>query len=390
MIDSVPENPRILLVDDEVNILSGYRRSLRKSFEVVTAESGAEALKILNSEMEIPVIVCDMRMPEMDGLQLLERVKHDYPDMVRIMLTGNADQQTAIDAINLGEIFRFHTKPCSPEDLAKTITEALEYFRLKRLEKDLLQNTLRGAIKALTEVLALVNPEAFGRTVRITELTVGIARLIGMKDVWFLESLAMLSQVGCIILPDEVLNKLYNGKALSQEEKQLFEMHPAMGADVIGKIPRLESMAQGILYQMKNFDGSGNPANDIKGDKIPVGGRILRVVIDFDNAIAAGLNEQRAYASLLNQRDLYDPHVLKSLQKLLNVKQEIDVLKLKVSELHVGMKIVEDIRLKNGTLIINKGHEVNEALLERIKMFARQQSVLEPISVSMPQKETEG
>lgn len=381
------ENPRVLLVDDEANILNGYKRIFRQQFTVLTASGGVEALQILKSEEDIPVIITDMRMPEMDGLELLKRVKVEYPEMIRIMLTGNADQQTAIIAINEGEIFRFHTKPCTPEVLAQTITQGMEQYRLQRVEQDLLQNTLRGTVQALTEILSLVNPEAFGRTLRITQLTVDIARCIGMKNVWFLETLAMLSQIGCIILPDEVLSKVYKGAVLSEEHKQLFEMHPAMGADVISKIPRMEAMAEGLLYQMKNFDGSGVPVDGVKGEKIPVGGRILRVVIDFDNYQSGGLNKQYAFARLQENKRFYDPYVLKSLRKVLSVERQIEIHKIEVKQLREGMTIVEDVKTTEGTLIINKGHKVSQTLLERIGIFSHQHRLLEPIFVTLPTEE---
>lgn len=379
------EKPSILLVDDEENVLSAYKRSLRQQFTVLTANGGEQALEILHSQHDIPVVVSDMRMPKMDGLQLLEHIKHDFPNVVRVMLTGNADQQTAIEAINRGEIFRFHTKPCSPEDLAHTILEGIELHRLKLVEKDMLKNTLRGAIQALTEVLSLANPGAFGRTMRITSMTTAIAKSIGMKDVWFLESLALLSQIGCVILPEEILEKVYRGSPLNEEQKQLFEMHPSMGSDIIGKIPRMESMGEAILYQMKGYDGSGTPLDSVKGTDIPVGGRILKIVIDFDDLIVAGKNEQQAYDFLKTQQHLYDPRAMVSLRNVLSAHEDIEIHKITVNQLKVGMRIVQNIKTNSGTLIINKGHEVTSTLLDRITVFSRQNGIQEPVYVTLPE-----
>ncbi|MBL7004760.1 MAG: response regulator [Gammaproteobacteria bacterium] len=381
----IMNKPRVLLVDDELNILNGYKRSLRKKFDVITALGGEEALSLIEINGEFPLIISDMRMPNMDGIQLLNTVKNKYPNTIRVMLTGNADQQTAMNAINEGEIYRFHTKPCSPDLLSKTIEDALELYRLKNLEKDLLKNTLRGAISALTEVLSLTSPEAFGRTIRITNLTVAIAKTIGMKDVWFLESLALLSQIGCVVLPDNMLSKLYNNKPLNEEEKQIFEMHPAMGSDIISKIPRMESMAKAIQYQMKNFDGSGIPANDVKGKNIPPGARILHLVIDFDNQVSGGKTEQQAYEFLKQKIHLYDPQVFKSLRTILSTQEDIEVHKITATQLRVGMKIIRNIETENGTLIINRGHEVTPALLDRITVFSWQHRLAEPIYVTLPE-----
>src|ERR1022692_3828271 len=126
---------KILLVDDESSILDGYRRSLRREFEIETAVSGKQALSLVAETGPYAVVVSDMRMPEMDGIELLSSIKAQSPDTIRIMLTGNADMDTAIHAINEGSIFRFLNKPCSKEVMAKTLTAALVQFRLVTAEK---------------------------------------------------------------------------------------------------------------------------------------------------------------------------------------------------------------------------------------------------------------
>ncbi|MFH1417727.1 MAG: response regulator, partial [Planctomycetota bacterium] len=133
---------KILCVDDDPNILNAYRRGLRRLFEIETAEGGAEGLEAIASQGPFAVVVSDMRMPGMDGIQFLTAVKKRAPESVRIMLTGNADQQTAMDAVNEGSIFRFLTKPCPPEHLAKALTAGIEQYRLITAEKELLGKTL--------------------------------------------------------------------------------------------------------------------------------------------------------------------------------------------------------------------------------------------------------
>jgi DNA-binding NtrC family response regulator len=116
---------RILLVDDDSNVLDGYRRGLSREFLIETATGGDQALPLIEKNGPYAVIVSDMRMPGMSGTQLLSAVKSAAPDTVRIMLTGQADMETAIDAINEGNIFRFLRKPCTREAMAKTLTAAL-------------------------------------------------------------------------------------------------------------------------------------------------------------------------------------------------------------------------------------------------------------------------
>src|SRR5689334_8331618 len=137
---------KILVVDDESNILLGFQRQLRKQFHVAVAESGATALQMLESSGPYAVVVTDMRMPTMSGLELLQRVKQQFPQTVRVMLTGNVDYRTAIRAVNEGSVFRFLTKPCSPEVLAVVLTAALEQHALVASERDLMSNTLNCSV----------------------------------------------------------------------------------------------------------------------------------------------------------------------------------------------------------------------------------------------------
>ena len=241
---------------------------LRDQFVVDTAQSGAEALTLLDSRGPYAVILSDMNMPGMTGVELLREAKKVAPDTVRVMLTGNSDQGTAIDAINEGDIFRFLSKPCSPRDLARTTLTALNQNRLLTAEQDLLEKTLKGSIEALTGALALVNPEAFGRTTRLQRYIREIVSELGCDDLWKLETTALLSQLGLVVLPDEVLTKLYRGEALSDEEEQLYNQCPFLAADLVAKIPRMEEIGQAIQYQAKNFDGSGIPVDGVKGGVI--------------------------------------------------------------------------------------------------------------------------
>lgn len=121
---------KILCVDDDPNILQAYQRSLRREFEIEVAKGGKEGLEVIASQGPFAVVVSDMRMPGMDGIQFLSKVREQTPNTVRIMLTGHADRQTAIDAVNQGNIFRFLTKPCSPEILAKSLEEGIQQYQL--------------------------------------------------------------------------------------------------------------------------------------------------------------------------------------------------------------------------------------------------------------------
>src|SRR3990172_4411991 len=303
---------KILFVDDEPNILSAYQRQSRRQFTIETALGGELGLAAISTHGPYAVIVADMRMPSMDGIQFLSKVKTIAPDSVRMMLTGNADQQTAINAINEGNIFRFLTKPCPPDVLANTLTAGIEQYRLVTAEKELLEKTLRGSVKVLTDILTLVNPTAFGRASRVQRLVRMISADLKDDKAWQMEIAAMLSQLGCITTPEDILAKVYSGTNLSEKELQVFQTHPKIGCDLIVNIPRLETVAAVIAYQEKNFDGSGVPCDTKRGEEIPLGARILKLALDFDSLVTSGRMHAAAGGAIREGEGWYDPAIVES------------------------------------------------------------------------------
>src|SRR5436305_11349516 len=241
---------KILLVDDEPNVLDGYRRTLGREFTLETAVGGQEALGLIG-EKPYAVVVSDMRMPGMDGVQLLSRIKASSPDTIRVMLTGHADMETAINAINEGSIFRFLNKPTTKEMMAKTLTAALVQHRLVTAEKQLLEQTLSGALQVLTEVLSLVNPAAFSRASRARRYIHHIVSAMALGNPWQYEVAAMLSQLGCVTLPPETLDAVYKGDTLPPQEQAQYDSHPNVAHQLLSKIPRLEPIAWIVRHQQQ-------------------------------------------------------------------------------------------------------------------------------------------
>ncbi|MCC6708902.1 MAG: response regulator [Gammaproteobacteria bacterium] len=356
----------VLFVDDDLNILQGYQRTLRRQFKIETVDSGAAALSMLEGGRNFAVIVSDMRMPGMDGLELLRSVKSRSQDTVRIMVTGNTDQQTAVAAINEGDVYRFLTKPCDPDVLVKTLQDGIEQYRLIQAERELLEGTLAGAVGALSETLALVNPEAFGRIDRMKALLNGIAAAVGFGPPWKAEVMATLSQLGCVILPDGTLRKLSRGQKLSEEENQLYEMHPSMGCNMIEKIPRLGDVAEAIRYQLKSYDGTGVPNDKLAGAAIPLGARLLKLINDFISAESTGLAPADAIHKLREHAECYDPDMLRALGDHLGVAKVARTIKLSVAMLAPGMVLAKDLMTRDGSLLLGAGQKLTETSRERL------------------------
>src|SRR5450755_1001410 len=177
-----PQLPCILCVDDEPRVTEGLALLLRRDYRVVTAAGGQAALERLLEIGAPAVVVSDMRMPGMDGAALLKIIRRLYPETARILLTGEPGRNAAVSAINEGQIFRFLTKACAPEQVRAAIEAGVAHHRLMTAEKSLLQETLVGCIRALIDVLALTNPVAFGRSNRVKNVAVDVAAAAGLAS----------------------------------------------------------------------------------------------------------------------------------------------------------------------------------------------------------------
>ena len=251
------ELPSVLCVDDEPRVVDGLALHLRRDYQVLTAGGGHSALELLKEKGAPAVIVSDMRMPGMDGAVLLKHVKHLYPETTRILLTGETGRDAAISAVNEGQIFRFLTKPCPPEQLRSAIDAGVMHHRLQRAERVLLQETLIGCIKALVDILAITNPVAFGRATRVKRLATDLAATLGKHGFWQLEAAAMLSQIGYISLPVELVEKLYYAKRLTPEERILADGAPQVAQKLLGRIPRLEPVLQILAARSRQPRAAG-------------------------------------------------------------------------------------------------------------------------------------
>lgn len=376
---------KVLCVDDDAKILNGIRRQLGDRFELDTAEGPLAAQQLLKTAGPYAVVVSDMRMPEMSGLELLTRIRKETPDTVRIMLTGHADLKTMIDAVNEGHIFRFQTKPCSADVLAGAISDGLRQYQLVTAERELVEGTLKGSVKVLSEMLSLVSPLAFGRASRVQRTVTRVAARLSATNIWEFEIAAMLSQLGCAAIPETIVHKVSCGETLSPSELEIYRKHPQLACKLISNIPRLEAVAEAVRYQAQAFDGTGFPGNGVKAHDLPLGARILKAVLDLDTAMMQHSDAILALRSLKQESHKYDPDVLIALEPIVAEECEVTVFSVEIYELEAGMVFAEDVLNSQGQTLIAKGQEVTETL--RTRLVNLSSKVRGPLTVSLLRKE---
>ncbi len=372
---------RILCVDDDPNILEAYRRHLCRQFQIELALGGEEALAMVVDRGPFAVVVADMRMPGMDGIQLLMKIKEFDPDTVRMMLTGKADLQTALDAVNDGHIFSLLTKPCPPLVFAKALEAGIAQYRLIIAEHELLSSTLHGSVKVLTDVLGLVNPAAFGRASRVHRMVTQICGELGLDKTWPIEMAAMLCQIGCVAVPEETLAKSQQERELSPSESEAIRNHPELGRRLIANVPRLEEIAQIIAYQEKRYHGDGFPEDDVRGNEIPLGSRMLKVALDFDDLVSTGMSRELALAKISDRQGWYDPAMISALRQVLDVSGAYVVRPVDVAELADGAILADDVKSVGGMLLCNSGQEVTSSMRARLENYASNVGLILPIKI---------
>jgi CheY-like chemotaxis protein len=373
---------RVLFVDDEPNILDSIRRQLRKSFDIVTATSGVEALALLKDTGPVALVVSDMRMPGMNGAELLTRIRDQYPDTVRMILSGQADLDSTISAINDGHIFRFLTKPCNEDALRAAVRAGLDQHELITTRKELLEKTLQGLVEMLTDILGITNPVARRRTGRVRQYSAAIASALKFTMPWDLRLATLLSQLGCITLPVALLDKLYAGTPLDDEELRLYRRHPEVAATLIRRIPQLGPVAAMVARQQQVTDFTTLPAEIDQWPAESTASVILAVATALDDLMATGEQPADALKRLEQSMPGLPKAIVEAVRAVHMHSAYMDICWVGLDELRPGMVLDEDIVADNGDTLMFRGEEITGPLLTQLRETTVVPSAGEPVSVS--------
>jgi putative two-component system response regulator len=278
----------VLFVDDEGKILNSMERALADvDVTVLKADNAKDALQLIG-EKEIAVLITDNRMPGMCGIELLTCMKDLSPETVKILMTGHADLSTAIEAINIGEVFRFIVKPWENEALIRTVQEGVEHYRFVHS----LCSSDEATLLSLAQTIELKDPYTRGHCDRVAGFAMLIADQLKLQEEEkrHIKYGSWLHDCGKIGVPDAVLN--FNGK-LKDAEFNAIRQHPAWGARVARQARLPQAVINIILFHHERFDGEGYP-NGLRGRMIPIEARIVTIADIFD-----ALTSKRPYREAL-------------------------------------------------------------------------------------------
>ena len=405
---------RILIVDDEKNVLKALKRAFSEDgYTVDTYTSPKDALAFL-ARQRVSAIISDFMMPEMNGLEFLLQASEIIPDSVKVILTGHANLEMAIKAINSGAVYGYLTKPWDNDHIRVFLKNALKKYELEKENKrlnnllkkrneqlkdmnqnlegkvkeqtqfitdqfDRLKGTFMETVKAFSRTVELRNPEIGVHMGRVANISKAIADNMGIKgeDLQDIVVAAWLHDIGKIGLPDVIIEK--EEKRLTDEEKGMLCKHPKLGEMCLKSIPGFENVSTIVRHHHERYDGGGFPDSLSEGN-IPLGSRIIHAADVFDKRVYSlgyGHPEQVdkawEYIKALSGK-FFDPDVVVALDTVRKLwKKSIKKLdipkKVVIDRLKVGLILAEDLRTKSGILLLQKGMRLNELHIMRIINF---------------------
>jgi response regulator RpfG family c-di-GMP phosphodiesterase len=404
----------VLCVDDEPNILSALKRALRGGCRVLTAGSGAQAIEVLQSE-RVDLIISDMRMPGMDGAQLLEHAHRHWPQTVRILLTGYADMAATVAAINRGRIFRYINKPWDDGELQMTVRQGLERLTLER-DKQRLEALTQTQNEQLSEINAQLEQRVQERTAEVTQaheklkrsylnsikvfsnlLEMRGGRLAGhgrrvadaarklaahmklsSEDQQHIFVAGLMHDIGLLGLNDTLLAKPLS--KYTPEESTQYRQHATAGEQSLLALDDMTPVSTIIRAHHERFDGFGFPDRKAGAD-IPIGARILTIADAYDELQTGQLADisvtpQEARTLMRRSRgQQFDPEVLDAFLDMTEPNRPVsqDSVTLPTADLMSGMVLATDLVSARGILMLTAGQQLTASLIQSIRSFEQRE-----------------
>lgn len=416
----------VLIVDDEEGILKALKRLLANlQVNVLAATSGQEALNLLKNQ-PVSLIISDQRMPNMTGVEFLQRSREVSPDSIRVMLTGYTDIDATIDAINSGAIKYYFNKPWDDEFFLNRVRESIEMYRMtsenKRLAK-LTQNqnqqfkeinttleqkveeqtteikkqnhelvqSFMATIKAFYTIIELRFEEVGSHSQRVATLVKRLLENLNLdrkkyQDIFIA---AFLHDIGKIGVPDRIIAK--GPDNYTSADTEILARHPVLGQSCVFNITGLEEIGIIIRHHHENYDGSGYP-DGLSERWIPMGSRIIRIVDSFDHlAFTKGYPDMKtsneAAAHLVRHSgSKFDPDMVKrfiecDIARNFLMGETSETRVVKPAELQEGMVVAEDIRTKHGMFLLPSRTKLSKVMIKRITKIHAADPILSGVRV---------
>ena len=401
----------LLFVDDEPNILSSLGRLFRGSgYRVLTADGGRRALQVLRAE-HVDIVISDMRMPGMDGAQLLEQVRVAWPRITRILLTGYADVDSTVAAINRGEVYRYLAKPWNDAEMLQAVREAFERQFLRdekeRLERvvtrqnvelttlnaslehkvglrtqallqatEKLKKSYLASIKVFSHLLEVRDSQLSGHSRCVADLARRTGQTMGLSGA-VLQDLfvaGLLHDIGHIGLPDELLARPV--PRMSQDERARYNRHPVVGEHALMLLDDMHSVAAVIRAHHERHDGKGFP-DGIGGDDITLPARILAICETFvdmqSGHLGARLDAAEARIMIARARGtLFHPEVVDAFLQLTVdgiPRKKAAPRAARTGELAPGLVLAADWVSTEGVILLAADQILTADLIARIRRY---------------------
>jgi DNA-binding response OmpR family regulator len=379
--DNAPTGNNILVVDDQPANLKLLEELLTQQGHAVRSfPRGRLALDA--AARNVPdLILLDINMPEMDGFEVCRRLKADdklagIPVLFLSALNETRDKVTAFRSGGVDYI----TKPFQLEEVRARVDTHLELHRARQRERELLERTLNGAVKALSDLAHLTSPTLTERSGALRSMLVHMAAQLRLPDAWQYELAAMLCLIGCITLPSDVFEHAYVADKASAEEERMYRAHPDVGCQLLSRIPRLENVAE--MIRLQQVETSNWASNDVAER----GARMLKTAQELDRRTLRGVPFQTACDQLRSAPAKYPTALLDALKDYSPSRVHFEVKRLESQQLQPGMILEDDVVTEEGSLtVISKGTTLTVTLIERVGNFARTRGIREPIQVRAPQ-----
>ncbi len=350
---------QVLFVDDDVSLLSTMKRNLDLDFTVHTAEGGEVALEVVQRLGDFSVVVVDMQMPKMNGIQTIAMLREKMPKAVFLMLTGNQDLSTAIQAVNDGRVFRFLTKPCQLSEISSAVQAAQQQHNLIIAEKELLSGTFAGAINLMTDVIEMQEDRHID-TGRMSEALVDLATRMGIEIGWEEKVAARVFLVGIAMLSPEDSIKFVTLDPTTAEHKAMFARICKKSATMLARLPRL-----GWIVDLLNHVPKAE-RYESGCDRIESGALLLRIVFYWNFLTNKGICVEAATSVIENIMPELSSNMIQSMQCLHDNRDAHMLTKIAIGKLRPGMIPYENITTPSGGIAVAKGRVLTDVMVENL------------------------